>query len=117
MPTGSRTSVSVGVSGDVIMICAMRVRRIGSAVSETRSTVRSSTFSARRRLSPKNCARFIDEMASENTRSTLKTTASASKAEPSWKVTPSRRVKRQVRSSTFSHFVASRGFSEASRMS
>ena len=41
-------------------------------------------------------------------RSSVATTSAASSLLPSWNVTPSRRVKRQVRSSTCSHFVARR---------
>ena len=85
------------------------VGMIGAGSVVLRSIVWSSTGTAVTLVPPKNLIRISQSMRSSRVRSIENLTASALNRSPSWKVTPSRSLKRQVRSSSCSHSVARRG--------
>ena len=111
MPIGLVTNSSAGVSDGTIGTVESRSGRIGEPGVVVTSTVRSSMASVANSMSPKYLTPTSQPNSGTLMRSRVKAMSAASSVVPSWKVTPSRSLMRQVSSSTWVHSVASRGFS------
>ena len=110
MPTGSRVSLSAAVLGAWMVIVPIIVGMIGDGPSVLISSVVASIAVGVSLVPPKNLIRISQSSCGFRVRLIEVAAAWASKGVPSWNLTPSRSLKRQVFSSTCSQLVARRGF-------